>query len=155
MTRDEKAALRAQAREQRRRPRDEDTPDEASQNGDEPQQEQEQEQEREQKKEPKREERKREKREPPRGAKPDEFTEMANQARELLRSLRGVEAESVSGLTRTPNGWTVTLEVLELRRIPESTDVLASYEVELDGDGKLLGFERGRRYHRSQAEVGR
>ncbi len=154
MTRDEKAALRAQAREQRRRPRDEDTRDEASQNGGEPQQEQEQEQEREQK-EPKREERKREKREPPRGAKPDEFTEMANQARELLRSLRGVEAESVSGLTRTPNGWTVTLEVLELRRTPESTDVLASYEVELDGDGKLLGFERGRRYHRSQAEVGR
>jgi hypothetical protein len=149
MTRDEKAALRAQAREQRRRPRDEDTRDEASENGDEPQPEPEQE------KKSKREEPKREKREPPRGAKPDEFTEMANQARELLRSLRGVEAESVSGLTRTPNGWTVTLEVLELRRIPESTDVLASYEVELDDDGKLLRFERGRRYHRSQAEVGR
>jgi hypothetical protein len=142
MTRDEKAALRAQAREQRRRPRDE-----GSEDGDEPQQGEQ--------KDPKREEPKREKREPPRGAKPDEFTEMANQARELLRSLRGVEAESVSGLTRTPNGWTVTLEVLELRRIPESTDVLASYEVELDGDGKLLRFERGRRYHRSQAEVGR
>jgi hypothetical protein len=149
MTRDEKAALRAQAREQRRRPRDEDTRDEASENGDEPQPEPEPE------KKPKREEPKREKRQPPSGAKPDEFKEMANQARELLRSLRGAEAESVSGLTRTANGWTVTLEVLELRRIPESTDVLASYEVELDGDGKLLGFERGRRYHRSQAEVGR
>lgn len=148
MTRNEKAALRAQAREQRRRPRDEVPQDEASHDGDEPQQEQQEQ------KEPKREERPREKREPPRGAKPDEFTEMARQGREALRSLRGVEAESVSGLTRTPNGWTVTLEVLELRRIPESTDVLASYEVQLDGDGKLLGFERGRRYHRSQAEVG-
>ena len=56
---------------------------------------------------------------------------------------------------RTSNGWKVTLEVVELRRIPESTDVLASYEVELDGDGKLLGFERGGRYTRSQAEAGR
>ena len=125
MTRDEKAALRAQAREQRRRPRDEEPQDEASQNGEEPQQEQEQKQEK-----PKREARKREKPGPPRGVKPNEFTDMADQARELLRSVRGVEAESVSGLTRTPNGWTVTLEVVELRRIPESTDVLASYEVD-------------------------
>jgi len=150
MTRDEKAALRAQAREERRRPRDEEQQDEASQNGEEPQKEQAQEQEK-----PKREERKREKREPPRGANADEFTDMAEQARELLRSVRGVEAESVSGLSRTSNGWKVTLEVVELRRIPESTDVLASYDVELDGDGKLLGFERGRRYNRSQAEAGR
>jgi Gas vesicle synthesis protein GvpO len=144
VTRDEKAALRAQAREQRRRPRDE-----SSQNGDELQQEQEQQ------KEPRREERKREKREPPKGAKRDEFMELANRARELLRSVRGVEAESVSGIAHTPNGWMVTLEVVELHRIPESTDVLASYEVELDLDGNLLGFERGRRYNRSQAEAGR
>lgn len=147
MTRTEKAELRAQARERRRHPRNE----EMSQDGDGAQEERAQEQEQ----EPKRAERKREKREPRRGAKQDEFTSMANEARELLRSVRGVEAESVSGLTRTSNGWTVTLEVVELRRIPESTDVLASYEVELDGDGKLLGFERGRRYNRSQAEVGR
>jgi Gas vesicle synthesis protein GvpO len=146
MTRDEKAALRAQAREQRRRPRGE-----SSQNGGEPEQKQEQEQEN----EPRREERKRERREPPKGAKPDEFMELADQARGLLRSVRGVEAESVSGIAHTPNGWMVTLEVVELHRIPESTDVLASYEVELDRDGKLLGFERGRRYNRSQAEAGR
>ena len=151
MTRTEKAALRAQAREQRRRPKSEEIQDEPARNGDGPQAEQEQEPEQ----GPKREQRRREKREPRRGAKQDEFTNMADQARELLRSVRGVEAESVSGLTRTSSGWTVTLEVVELRRIPESTDVLASYEVELDADGKLLGFERGRRYHRSQAEVGR
>ena len=101
-----------------------------------------------------REERPRAKREPPRGAGGDELAEIATQARELLRSVRGVEAESVSGIGRTPNGWKVTLEVVELRRIPESTDVLASYEVELDGDGTFLGFARGRRYSRSQAEDG-
>ncbi len=142
MTRDEKAALRAQAREQRRRPR-------ADEQAGEEQQEEPQQQE-----EPKRDERPRAKREPQRGAEAGELAEIAAKARELLRSLRGVEAESVSGLSRTPNGWKVELEVLELRRIPESTDVLASYEVELDGDGRLLSFERGRRYHRSQAEVG-
>jgi hypothetical protein len=144
MTRDEKAALRAQAREQRRRPRSEEPSDDEARDGGEPQQQEEQ---------PQREERTRAKREPPRGAGRDEFADVAGQARELLRSLRGVDAESVSGLARTPNGWKVTLEVVELRRIPESTDVLASYEVELDDDGKFLGFERGRRYHRAQAEL--
>jgi hypothetical protein len=145
MTRDQKAAQRAEARERRRRPPDDEQP-----NGDEPRQEENQVPEN-----GKREERSRAGREPPRGAGSDEFGEIATQARELLRSVRGVEAESVSGIGRTPsNGWKVTLEVVELERIPESTDVLASYEVELDRDGDFLGFSRGRRYNRSQAEDG-
>ena len=145
MTRDQKAALRAEARERRRRPPDDEQP-----NGDEPRREEKQVPE-----DGKREERSRTKREPPRGAGSDEFGEIATQARELLRSVRGVEAETVSGIGRTSsNGWKVTLEVVELRRIPESTDVLATYEVELDKSGDFLGFSRGRRYNRSQAEDG-
>ncbi|HZC75228.1 MAG TPA: gas vesicle protein GvpO [Gaiellaceae bacterium] len=144
MTRDEKAALRAEARRRRRGPSDEE-----QQNGDGPRQEARQVQKDEQREE------RHAKREPPRGVDGDEFEDVAGQARELLRSVRGVEAESVSGIGRTSsNGWKVTLEVVELRRIPESTDVLASYEVELDGDGRFLGFSRGRRYNRSQAEDG-
>jgi hypothetical protein len=45
----------------------------------------------------------------------------------------------------------VTFEVLELRRIPETTDVLASYAVELDGDANLVSYTRVRRYQRSEA----
>jgi gas vesicle protein GvpO len=142
VTREEKAAVRAKERERRRGPKDE----EESHNGDEP---------RRQEEEPQRQERPRAKqREPLKGAEGDELANLAAQARELLRTLRGVEAESVSGVSRTQNGWKVTLEVVELRRIPESTDVLASYEVELDGDGKFLSFERGHRYSRSQAGDG-
>ena len=144
MTRDQKAALRAEARERRRR-----SPEDVPQNGDEPQAE-----DATPKEQGSRKEQPRATREPPRGAGGDELADLATQARELLRSVRGVEAESVSGIRRTPHGWKVTLEVVELRRIPESTDVLASYEVELDGEGDFLGFERGRRYSRSQAEDG-
>lgn len=147
MTRGQKAALRAEARERRRRP----SGDELS-NGDGPEQAESEEQ---VSKAERREERPRAKREPPRGVGSDELEELATRARELLLSVRGVEAESVSGIGRTSsNGWKVTLEVVELHRIPESTDVLASYEVELDGDGRFLGFSRGRRYSRSQAEDG-
>lgn len=138
MTREEKAALRAEGRGRRRGADNNGSRDEAElEQGEKPN--------------PQREERQPAKREPLKGAKGDELADLATQARDLLRSLRGIEAESVSGIVRTPNGWTVTLEVVELRRIPESTDVLASYEIELDGDGKFLSFERGGRYSRSQA----
>jgi hypothetical protein len=143
VTREEKAALRAKGRDHRRSPEAADPGEEDSRNGDEA--------EREQEEKSQREERPRAKREPLKGVKGDELADLASQARDLLRSLRGVEAESVSGIVRNQNGWTVTLEVVELRRIPESTDVLASYEIELDGDGNFLSFERGGRYSRSQA----
>jgi hypothetical protein len=73
-------------------------------------------------------------------------------ARQQLSDLRGAEAESVSSIRRTSDGWHVGLEVVEVHRIPESTDVLATYEVTLDGDGNLLTFQRTRRYYRSEAE---
>jgi hypothetical protein len=138
VTREQKAALRAEGRGRRRGADDNGSGDEAAV-------------EQEEKPKTQREERQPTKREPLKGAKGDELADLATQARDLLRSLRGIEAESVSGIVRTPNGWTVTLEVVELRRIPESTDVLASYVIELDGDGKFLSFERGGRYSRSQA----
>jgi hypothetical protein len=88
------------------------------------------------------------------GAAPNEAKATVNQAREQLEALVDVPVESVSGFERTRNGWLVTLEVLELSRIPESTDVLASYEMELDDDRNLVRYTRGRRYHRSQADRG-
>lgn len=48
-------------------------------------------------------------------------------------------------------GWTVEAEVVEDRRIPPSADMLALYEIELDVDGTLLGYERTRRYMRGEA----
>jgi hypothetical protein len=77
---------------------------------------------------------------------------LIDRAREQLRGLRGAEAEAVSSISRTADGWRIGLEVVEVRRIPESTDVLATYEVELDPDGSLLGFERTGRYYRSEVE---
>ena len=79
---------------------------------------------------------------------------IVRRARALLGDLHGTDAESVSSVARTRNGWTVGLEVVEVRRIPDSTDILATYEVELDGDGNVARFERTRRYHRAEADRG-
>ena len=47
------------------------------------------------------------------------------------------------GLERTDDGWPVEVEVLEVRRIPNTTDVLALYEVEVDGKGDAPGLPAG------------
>jgi hypothetical protein len=90
----------------------------------------------------------------PSGAGPRETRGVVDAAREQLAALLGKEADSVSGLDRNGDGWIVTLELVEVARIPESTDVLASYEVELDGDRNLVRYARRRRYYRSQADDG-
>lgn len=84
----------------------------------------------------------------------DQLREIVEEARLALRDLHGSDAESVSFVGRNGEGWVVGLEVVEVRRIPDSTDVLATYEVELDGDGGVLRFERTRRYSRSEADRG-
>ncbi|MDX6481600.1 MAG: hypothetical protein QOG85_2110 [Gaiellaceae bacterium] len=64
--------------------------------------------------------------------------------------------ESVSAISRVDGnggGWAVTLELLELSRIPDTTSVLGSYEAVLDDDGNLVEAKRVRRYSRNQTDV--
>ncbi|SDT45617.1 gas vesicle protein [Jiangella sp. DSM 45060] len=75
-------------------------------------------------------------------------TEAAERAVEQLATLSGRTAEAVTGIHRTDDGWRVRVEVLELERIPRSTDLLAEYAVDLDEDGDLTGYRRVRRYTR-------
>lgn len=75
----------------------------------------------------------------------------AAMAREQVEELTGHPVEAVSGLSRQEDGWTVVLEVVEVRRVPQTTDILATYRVELDQDGDLMGYERVSRYYRNQA----
>ena len=43
-------------------------------------------------------------------------------------------------------------EVVEMERVPRTTDVLGTYRVELTPEGELDGYERVHRYYRNQAE---
>jgi Gas vesicle synthesis protein GvpO len=77
--------------------------------------------------------------------------ELAKSARRQVADLTGRLPETVLGLRRDEDGWKVTVEVVELSRVPNSTDLLGCYVVTLDEDGELLGYERVRRYQRGQA----
>ena len=79
--------------------------------------------------------------------------EIAARAREELAEMTGLEAEGVTSLEQAEDGtWRVSVELLELSRVPETDDMLGSYEVELDEDGEMLGYRRVRRYSRSQVD---
>jgi Gas vesicle synthesis protein GvpO len=71
-----------------------------------------------------------------------------------LAEITGRQADTVSALERTDDGWRAEIELVELERIPASTNILATYEVVLDDDGGLIGYRRLRRYYRNAAEEG-
>jgi Gas vesicle synthesis protein GvpO len=87
-----------------------------------------------------------------RGASQSDAARLVSEAKAHLKELLGEDAESVSGLERSNGRWTVSLEVVEVRRIPDSQDVLSSYDVALDEDGGVISLNRKRRYRRSQVE---
>jgi Gas vesicle synthesis protein GvpO len=90
----------------------------------------------------------------PRGASSDDAKKIVEEAKRELQELLGAEAESVSGFHRSDGRWTVTLEVVNVRRVPDTTDVLSSYEVAFDDDHNLVSVSERRRYRRSQVEEG-
>ena len=77
--------------------------------------------------------------------------EIVRMAKQQLSELTGLEPDTVSGLRHEDDGWHVTVEMIDLERIPNSTDVLDSYECVLDDDGELLHYERIKRYYRGEA----
>ncbi|AGI90748.1 gas vesicle protein [Streptomyces albidoflavus] len=79
----------------------------------------------------------------------------AERACEGLADLIGHRTEGVSAVRKAEEhpGWRVDVDVLEVPRIPDTTSLLATYEVELDGDGELLEYRRVRRYRRGAADT--
>jgi hypothetical protein len=98
-----------------------------------------------------------EKREAPRAASAPKRNglSVAREAAQQLQALTGRDVEGVTAVKRTDDGWTIDLEVLEVRRIPETADVLATYEVTVDSHGDVEGFRRAGRYTRGSAKEDR
>lgn len=77
--------------------------------------------------------------------------EIARRAADYVAEMTGKEPEGIVGLEHTDDGgWLVEVEVVEIRRVPDSTDVLAVYQAELDQEGELAAYRRVQRYSRCQ-----
>ena len=76
---------------------------------------------------------------------------IARLAVDCVAEMTGKEPEGVVSLEETDDGrWKVGVEVVETRRIPDSTDILAVYEAEMDPEGELVAYRRVKRYSRCQ-----
>jgi hypothetical protein len=71
-----------------------------------------------------------------------------------IAELTGKEAEGVTGVEPADDGWVVGVEVVEDKRIPSSTDILATYETEVGMDGELVSYRRVKRYTRGRGDDG-
>ncbi len=78
--------------------------------------------------------------------------EIGQRAQEQFHKLSQLPISTCTGLSRTDKCWVVTLEAVERKAIPETMDVMGLYEVSLDGEGNLVGFERKRLRKRGQTE---
>ncbi len=77
-------------------------------------------------------------------------SEVARAARHEIHELTGRQIEGVTSVQRGDNGWRVGVEVVESHRIPDTTDILAVYEADIDESGELAGYRRVERYARGK-----
>ncbi len=80
-------------------------------------------------------------------------SEIGMLAKDELKSLTGLEAETVSSVQKQGDHWDVTVDMIEMRMTPNTRDVLAIYDVQMDGEGNVIGYRRMGRYVRSQVEI--
>ena len=78
--------------------------------------------------------------------------EIAQAAREQLQQLTGLKVDTVSKLQKVEDGWLVNIEILEVRAVPDTKDLLGTYEVQLDAEGNVLSYQRTNRYRRGEVK---
>jgi hypothetical protein len=71
------------------------------------------------------------------------------EAQEVIKKARGYIAtmgkrgdEGVTSLFRRDGGWTVCIEEIERKGIPDTMDILGLYEINLNNEGDLLSADR-------------
>ena len=79
--------------------------------------------------------------------------ELARAAMTAVEELTGYTSEAVTALEWDGDSdtWRVTVDALELARIPNTTDIIGAYEVRLDPEGTMHGYKRLRRFSRAEA----
>jgi hypothetical protein len=78
--------------------------------------------------------------------------EVIEKAREEFVSLGKKPADGITGLSKTEEGWSILMEALERKAIPDTMDVLGLYELRLDNEGHLLSLDRKKLRKRGETQ---
>jgi hypothetical protein len=78
--------------------------------------------------------------------------EIIKKAQDEFAQLSQLSVNAAVGLSRAEEEWVVSIETVERKAIPDTMDVLGLYEVRMDSDGNLTGFERKKLRKRGETE---
>ena len=78
------------------------------------------------------------------------MTDVAERAKRQLAEVTGFQPVAAVASYRDAKGWHVSVDMLEMARLPDSTDLLGTYVVELDQEGSMVRFEKKRSRLRGQ-----
>lgn len=70
------------------------------------------------------------------------MSEVLERAKQQLSQVTGLKPITVTRASKDEGGWHVGVEMLEMSRIPSSTDLLGRYDVLLDLRGSMVSFDR-------------
>jgi len=79
----------------------------------------------------------------------ENIKDIIEKAKKELAELTGFSSPSGIGAKKKNGGWVVTIEIKEKQSIPEGMDILGIYDVETDGEGNIVGYERAETRRRS------
>ncbi|MCX6054962.1 MAG: gas vesicle protein [Chloroflexi bacterium] len=74
--------------------------------------------------------------------------QIAQFVKQQLVELTHLKPDTISSFSKDDQGWHVYIEMIEMKRIPDATDMLATYETLSDEEGNIINFHRTRRYLR-------
>ena len=70
------------------------------------------------------------------------ITSLAERAKRQLAEVTGFSPVAAVGGFKDEEGWHITVDAVEMTRIPESSDLIGTYVVSLDEDGNMVKFEK-------------
>jgi len=73
-----------------------------------------------------------------------EMKNLAERAKEQLAEVTGFSPVAAVGGFKDDEGWHISVDMLEMARLPESTDIIGTYVVSLDLEGNMVKFEKKR-----------
>jgi len=77
--------------------------------------------------------------------------QIAQYVKEQLTELTHLKTDTISAVSKDDQGWHILFEMIEMKRCPDATDLLATYDTLSDDEGILLKYHRSRRYLRQQS----
>lgn len=70
------------------------------------------------------------------------LVKLAERAKEQLAEVTGFTPIGATGGFRDEEGWHISVEMLEMTRIPNSSDLIGTYDILLDQDSNMLRFNK-------------